>query len=110
MANTFSNKPWSDFKASDYTDQQYMSACLIKGDTKDACKLPIKEPSGTLNKNGIHAAAAALAGARGGLKGVSPADKKKAAKKLLSLYKEMGDEAPDSLYRLAGEKKPAKKS
>lgn len=105
----FSTKPWSDFKASDYTDEQYRRACLIKGDNKDACKLPVKEPDGTYNKNAIHAAAAALAGARGGLKGVSSADKKAAARKLVSLYKEMGDMAPESMYRMAGMKMPEQK-
>ncbi len=107
----FSNKPWSDYQESDYSPEQWKAACLIHlGDSnppvKDEHKLPVKEPSGTYNRNGIHAAAAVLAGARGGVD-APPDEKRKAAKKLLSLYKEMGDTPPDSLYRVAGVNKPA---
>jgi len=101
-----SNKPWSQFQQSDYTDAQYQKACLIdrggSGSAKERCSLPVREPDGTLNSNGIHAAAAALAGAHGGLKNVSPADKKAAARKLLALYREVGDTPPPSLTKLAG--------
>jgi len=41
-------------------------------------KFPVREPDGTLNGNAVHAAAAALAGARGGVK-ASPEKKHKAA-------------------------------
>lgn len=108
----FSDKPWSNFDASDYSVEQWHRACLIhlhEGEptSKDQCKLPVREPSGTLNRNAIHAAAAALAGARTPLN--APADeKRKAARKLISLYKEMGEVAPDSTFRLAGMKPPAK--
>ena len=68
---------------------------------KAKCHLPIKEPKGgSYNRNGIHAAAAALAGARGGTK-MPPAEKKKAAKMLVRLYREMGDKIPDSIARMA---------
>lgn len=103
----FSNKPWSQFSESDYeTAEKYCSACLIdmnpsgEKKKKELCKLRVKEPSGVYNRNGIHAAAASLAGAREPLK--APAsEKKKAARKLLRLYREMGDEPPDSLKRIA---------
>lgn len=103
----FSNKPWGQFKESDYTLEQWHHACLIhlhQGDptSKEQCKLPVREPDGTLNRNGIHAAAAALAGARGGVD--APTDEKKAAaRKLIRLYREMGEEPPASIKRLAGE-------
>jgi hypothetical protein len=67
---------------------------------KDKCKLPVKEPGGTYNRNGIHAAAGALAGARGGVQAPA-AEKKKAARKLVRLYREMDEEPPESLRRLA---------
>jgi hypothetical protein len=67
--------------------------------------LAVREPDGTLNRNGVHAAAAALAGARQSLQ--APPDKKKAAaRKLISLYREMDETAPESTYRIAGEKRP----
>ncbi|HEV2237406.1 MAG TPA: hypothetical protein VGR57_12160 [Ktedonobacterales bacterium] len=52
------------------------------------CKLPYKEPGGAVNKNALRAIAAALAGARGGLKDVSAAAKKAAQAKLDSLMRE----------------------
>jgi hypothetical protein len=111
----FSDKPWGSISESDYKDANaFCAACLIdlnegRDKTKDKCKLPIKEPGGAYNRNAIHAAAAALAGARGGVN--APTDeKRKAARKLLSLYREMNEDAPESLYRIAGEKPPVKKS
>lgn len=101
-----SHKPWSQFSASDYTDAQYERACLIdrggSSTAKERCSLPVREPDGTLNANGVHAAAAALAGAHGGLKNVTPAQKRAAARKLVSLYRQIGDTPPDSISRLAG--------
>ena len=108
----FSDKPWSNFSESDYTPEQWIKACLIhmtaSPKTKSDAKLPVREPDGMLNKNAIHAAAAALAGARGGVD-APPAAKKSAARKIISLYREMKEQAPDSVYRVAGEKPPAKK-
>ena len=100
-----STKPWGSFSAGDYSDAQWSAACLIHragpGTPKQTDSLPVKEPDGTVNINAIHAAAGALAGARGGLKGVSPADKKKAARALSRLYGEAKEPPPDSLKRLA---------
>lgn len=67
------------------------------------CKLPVKEPNGKYNKNGMVAAAQALAGGRGGVD--APMDaKRKAARKLIRLYREAKMESTESLKRLAGEK------
>lgn len=106
MAETVSNAPWSNFKASDYTDEQWLRACLIDrgaeaGTAKQRASLPVREPSGTLNRNGVIAAAGALAGARGGLKNVSAEQKASARKKLLRLYSIIGKEAPESLKHSA---------
>jgi hypothetical protein len=100
-----SNKPWGSFSESDYDDSQWYEACLIKPPkseytAKSQAKLPVREPDGTLNRNGVHAAAAALAGARGGVK-ASPEDKRKAARALIRLYRELEEEPPESIKRLA---------
>lgn len=102
---SISNKPWSRFDESDYSLEQWHRACLIhqhEGEptAKAQCKLPVREPDGTLNRNGVHAAAAALAGARGGVK-ASPEEKRKAARALLRLYRELEEEPPESIQRIA---------
>lgn len=61
-----SNRLWSQFDESDYTLEQWYRACLIhlhedEPTAKNNCKLPMREPDGTLNRNAVHAAAAALA-------------------------------------------------
>jgi hypothetical protein len=97
-----------DGAASNYSDTaHYCSACLIdlntagEDKTQANCKLPVKTPSGATNRNAVHAAAAALAGGRGGVN-APPADKKKAARALMRLYGELKEDPPDSLKRLAG--------
>jgi hypothetical protein len=107
-----SDKAWSSFTEADYTPAQWHEACLVhlhepgKMTSKNECKLPVREPDGTLNRNAVHSAAAALAGARGGMKGVSAEEKKAAARKLAGLYREMKETAPESMYRMAGMKAP----
>lgn len=98
---TVSNKPWSDFKQSDYTLEQWYAACLVHlgqgpPTSKSDCKLPVREPDGTLNRNGVHAAAGALAGARGGVD-LPPEARAAAIKKIISLYASMGEAAPESM-------------
>lgn len=94
-------EPWSNWTAADYNVQQWHRACLIHlhsgpPTSKSECKLPVRTPSGALNRAGVHAAAAALAGARGGVD--APAAKKAAARRsLLALYRRIGDDPPDSL-------------
>lgn len=97
-----SETPWSDYSKSDYTLEQWHSACLVHthdGDptSKSECKLPVKTPDGALNRNGVHSAAAALGGARGGLKGVSDDQKKTAAKALKRYYAQLDEDPPESL-------------
>jgi hypothetical protein len=96
-----SEKPWSAYKESDYTIEQWHSACLIhlhsgSPTSKSQCKLPVKTPNGALSRNGVHAAAAALAGARSPLK-ASPEQKVKAARALRGYYRQLEEEPPDSL-------------
>lgn len=107
-----SDKPWGSFSASDYTPQQWRSACLIDTgqgdpDSKDRYKLPVKEPSGAVNRNGVHAAASVLGGGRGGVQ-APPDAKKAAARKLAGLYRsQLKEEPPPSLARMAGNNEAA---
>lgn len=101
-AASVSDKPWSDFTEADYSIEQWRKACLIGPDSasesKADYKLPVREPSGTLNRNGVHAAASRI----GQVSGVSSEQKQAAAKKLVSLYKQLDEDPPDSLTKLAG--------
>lgn len=99
-----SNEPWGQFSQSDYTPEQWAKSCLIdtgEGDpgSKDRYKLPVYEPDGELNRNGVHAAAERL----NQVQGVSPDKKAAAARKLISLYGQVGDEPPDHLRQMAGQ-------
>ena len=103
-----SNKPWSSVSESDYRDAAaFCGACLIdlnesgQEKVKGKCKLPVREPGGAINKNALSAAAAVLAGGRGGVD-APPEEKRKAARKLIRLYREAEMEPPESLRRLAG--------
>lgn len=101
---TVSDKPWGGFTPADYTPEQFARACLIDTgqgapDSKDRYRCPVREPDGTLNRGGVHAAA----GGHGisAVTGVSAAVKLKAARDLISLYKTCGDAPPDSLMQMA---------
>lgn len=100
------DRPW-DGSASRFTPEQYRRSCLIDTgqgdvDSKDRYKLPVREPDGDLNRNALGPAAGALAGARGGLTGVSTDQKKAAARKLIRLYGEADMEPPEGVRRMAG--------
>jgi HK97 family phage prohead protease len=101
-----SDKPWSDFTAADYSPEQWRRACLIDTgqgapDSKDRYKLPVREPSGALNRNGVHAAAGGHG--VGAVQGVSPEKKQAAARALVGLYRgQLGEDPPPGLLRLAG--------
>jgi hypothetical protein len=100
-----SERPWSDFSDKDYTIQQLHRAALIHThtgapDTKDNEKVAVLEPDGTLNRGGVHAAASVLAGGRGGVDAPA-ADKRAAARRLITLYGELKETPPESIKRLA---------
>ncbi len=100
-----SDKAWSRFSESDYDVNQWYEVCLIKPPrseytAKSQAKLPVREPDGALNRNAVYAAAAVLAGARGGVK-ASPEEKRKAARALIRLYRELEEEPPESIKQLA---------
>jgi len=98
-----SDKPWSDFTQADYSDEQWKRACVLDkgesaGEGKSRYGLPIREPSGTLNRNGVHAAAARFNQVD------APAEAKSSAKsKLRGAYKALGEEPPDVLAAAAAE-------
>ncbi|HHW01902.1 MAG TPA: hypothetical protein GXX35_03690 [Thermoanaerobacterales bacterium] len=105
MTLAISNKPWGSIHESDYNVQQWHRACLIHlhdgaPTAKSQCKLLVREPDGILNRNGVHSAAAALAGARGGVD-VPMEQKRKAARKLITLCRELEEEPPESIKRFA---------
>ncbi len=105
-----SDREWSSVSESDYADaKEYCAACLIdlnpggEEKTKERCKLPVREPKklgGALNRNAVHAAAVVLAGGRGGVD-APKAEQRKAARKLVRLYRELEEQAPDAIRELA---------
>jgi hypothetical protein len=102
-----SDKPWSSFSEADYTPEQFCRAALIdmnppgKDKAKGQCKLPVLEPNGDVNRNGVHAAAAVLAGGRGGVQ-APPDMKRSAAKRLIGWYRVLKEDPPENLVGLAG--------
>ena len=94
------DKPW-DGSPARFADDEYQRSCLIdrggSDPVKTRCSLPVLEPDGTINTNALAAAAAALAGARGGLKDVSAEQKASAQRKLRGLYAKTDKQPPDSL-------------
>jgi hypothetical protein len=103
VPETVSSRPWSDINESDYNLEQWVKACLIHPDAptqaKKDYKLPVREPNGILNRNGLHAAASALAGGRGGVD-ATPKQKSAAASKLGEYYKIIGSQLPESVSSL----------
>jgi hypothetical protein len=96
-----SEEEWSKYTEADYSIEQWHAACLIHlhdgpPTSKSQCKLPVKTPNGALNRNGVHAAAAALAGARSPLK-ASSEQKAKAASALRRYYSQLDETPPESL-------------
>ncbi len=99
-----SNRPWSDFTEADYTPEQYARACLIdtgQGTGKQRYKLPVREPSGVLNRNGVHAAAGGHG--VGAVQGISADQRRAAAKTLVGLYRnDLKADPPEGLLTMAG--------
>ena len=95
FAEKVSDTPWSNFKEANYTPEQWFAACTLhrNGDSKLKSDngLPIREPSGALNRNGVHAAAARFGSTNG------PREAMATAKgKIRSAYKTIGRTRPPS--------------
>jgi len=99
-----SDAPWSPSTA-DYSSEQWARSCLIdteQGDpsSKERYKLAVKEPSGEVNRNGVHSAAERI----DQVQGVSAAKKAEAARKLITLYRnDLTEDPPDSLVNMGAE-------
>ena len=91
-----SDKPWSDFGQSDYSPEQWKSACAMhvapEPEPKSNHKLPYKEPAGAINRNGVHAAAGRFNQTDG-----PPDAKAKAKTTLRGAYRQIGEPPPDVL-------------
>lgn len=108
---TFSDEPWES-PESELDAEQFCAVCLIDANEgekiKDRCFLPVRRrPSGPVYRAAVHAAAGGHGISR--VQGVSAALKRKAANQLVSLYRQMGEVAPEIVYRIAGKKRPAEK-
>ena len=107
MADSLSSAPWDGSASRWDTPESYCSSCLVDLNdgsgpkVKGNCHLPVKEPRGAYNRAALGAAAAALAGARGGGMSIPAAAKKSAARKLISLYNRFKLDVPPSLKNLA---------
>lgn len=99
VVRAITSKPW-DGSASRFEDDEYERACLVcrPGDesVKTRCSLPILEPNGDLNVNGMHAAAGRISQTS-----LSLAEKGKAARKLVRYYRQAGETPPPALVALA---------
>jgi len=97
-----SDRPWGSISESDYTPEQFCRAALIdlnppgEEKVKGLCKLPVREPNGALNRNGVHAAAG-----RFGQTDAPPAAKRAAARRLMAAYAELDEEPPESVMMMA---------
>ena len=94
------NRPW-DGSAARFEDDEYERSCIVcrPGDdsVKSRCSLPVLEPNGDLNVNGMHAAASRL-----NQTGLSMEAKAQAARKLIRYYRQADEEPPSALVAMAG--------
>lgn len=103
-----SDRPWATFTQADYTIGQWRRACLVDTgdgppDIKARYKVPVREPDGTLNRGGCHAAAGNHG--VGAVKGITTAVRAAAAAKLIQIYRDdLGEDPPASLERMASER------
>jgi len=107
---TFVGTAWSK-PGKELDAAAYCAVCLIdtnpkgKAKIKELCKLPVRSrPGGPYNKNALRAAAAALLGARDGVKGVSASVRRQVAKRLVRLMREAKMTVGPTILRLAGAK------
>ena len=96
-----SSAPW-DGSAGRFSIEQWRRSCCIDhgGDSseKGNYSLPIREPDGTLNRNGVHNAAARINQVQ-----CSSSAKAAGARKLAAAYRSMGEHPPADVLRFAGE-------
>lgn len=98
-----SDRPFNRYTEAEYSSAEWRSACLVDtgiGDpgTKSRYRLPVREPLGDLNRAAVHIAAGALSSVRG----ISSDMRGSVARKMVGLFRELGDEPPDALMTMAG--------
>jgi hypothetical protein len=93
------NKPWSGAASKYGSTGAYCDACLINENTgsrdnwtQDNCHLPVKEPGGAINRNGVTAAAARINQVKS-----SPQKIAAAKARLRGLYQKLGMTIPDNI-------------
>lgn len=101
IKRAITRRPW-DGSAARFDDEQWRRSCIIdRGDKFDTAKtryaMPILEPNGDLNVNGMHAAAQRFSQVQ-----ASPEAKATAARKLVRFYRQASEEAPDNVKMMAG--------
>jgi HK97 family phage prohead protease len=93
------DRPW-DGSPARFSDEEYERSCLVcrSGDEppKTRCSLPVLEPNGDLNVQGMHAAASRLSQTS-----LSTQEKAMAARKLVRYYRQARETPPPSLLALA---------
>lgn len=105
-ARAISDASWDPEEGS-YSIEEWRRACLIDTgegdpDSKDRYKLPVREPSGDLNRNGVHAAAGRIHEVD-----APEAKKKAAANALVSIYKnDLKEDPPQALVDIARSAEP----
>lgn len=103
----FTDEPWES-PETQLSASDFCKVCLVDLNPKGAekvkarCYLPVRRsPGAPYNRNALRAAAAALMGARGGVK-IPAAEKRRAARKLVRLMREAGMSVGEGILRLAG--------
>lgn len=99
-SNDTTSKPWNG-AASRFSDDEYKMATAAcdsgDGTVKSLCFLPHHEPDGTVNVNGVHAAAQRVSS----LKGHDAAAVSRAKAHLRSHYKAMNEDPPEAIAAAA---------
>jgi hypothetical protein len=107
-AVTVSDTPWSDFPDSDFDDDQWKRSCILDrgadfNTSKQRYAIPVREPSGTLNRKAIARAAAILSSkggfgnARGNKINATHEQLVTARNKLIAIYNSVGEDVPEGL-------------
>lgn len=102
---TFTDEPWESPESTLDTAESFCAVCLLDGNPpgeakiKALCRLPVRtSPSGPYSRAALRNCASRIFQ----MTGVSPEDKRLAARKLARLMAEAGIEVGDPIKRLAG--------
>jgi HK97 family phage prohead protease len=100
VAERVTDAAW-DGSPSRFTDAEYAASCVLDrgpsvASVQERYSLPILEPDGTLNRNAVHAAAARI-----GQVSAAPKLIAAAARKLVAAYRQLNEQPPESLVKLA---------